>query len=206
MKISYAIPVCNEHEEIRRLLNLLIKNKRRQDQIVVQFDLGNTTREVYKILHEDFKNQIVCLGYPLKGNFAEFKNNLKSACTGDWIVQLDADELLDESFIQHMHHVLELNSNVDVFSIARINTVDGLTNEHIKKWGWNVDSKGWVNFPDYQMRILRNSTSIKWINKVHEKIIGHTSHACLPIDQEYCILHNKTIDRQEAQNKLYEKL
>lgn len=201
--ISYAIPVCNEHEELKRLLKLLTENKRKQDQIVVQSDLGNTTPEVLEVVEKEYKNQIIHLKYPLKGNFSEFKNNLKSACTGDWIVQIDADEMLDEALVQNMHDVLGMNSNVEVFSLARINTVDGLTEEHVRKWGWNVNEMGWVNFPDYQMRIMRNSVRIKWINKVHEKIVGHTSHAFLPTDQEYCILHHKNIARQEAQNSLY---
>ena len=52
--ISYAIPVCNEHEELDRLLSLLSKFKRQQDEIVIQCDLGNTTKEVYEII-EKFK-------------------------------------------------------------------------------------------------------------------------------------------------------
>ncbi len=57
MRISYAIPVCNEHEELDRLLSLLIKNKRQEDEIVVQADLGNTTREVYQVV-DKHKDQI----------------------------------------------------------------------------------------------------------------------------------------------------
>jgi glycosyltransferase involved in cell wall biosynthesis len=205
MKISYAIPVCNEHRELKDLLNLLIDNKRQEDEIVVQADKGNTTPEVYEVI-DAFKDKIKFIEFPLENNFAQFKNHLKSYCSGNWIVQLDADELLDESFVKHMHHVLEMNSGVEVFSIARINTVDGLTNDHIRKWGWNVDTKGWVNFPDYQMRILKNLHYIQWVNKVHEKIVGHTSHAFLPTDEEYCILHNKNIARQEAQNSLYSSI
>lgn len=204
--ISYAIPVCNEHEELKRLLKLLTENKRHQDQIVVQSDLGNTTPEVLEVLEKEYNNKLVHLRYPLKGNFAEFKNNLKSACTGHWIVQIDADELLEPLFVQNIHTVLDMNPNVEVFSLARINTVSGLTKEHVTKWGWNVNERGWVNFPDYQMRIVRNSVRIKWINKVHEKIVGHSSHAFLPTDEEYCILHHKDIVRQEAQNKLYDSI
>lgn len=205
MKISYAIPVCNEHRELNNLLGLLVDNKRQDDEIVVQADKGNTTPDVYKVL-DAFKDKIKFIEFSLDKNFAQFKNNLKSNCTGDWIVQIDADELLDDSFVQYMHSVLELNSNVEVFSIARVNTVDGLTSDHVKKWGWNVDSKGRVNFPDYQMRILKNIDRIQWVNKVHEKIVGHTLHAFLPIDEEYCILHHKSIARQEAQNNLYNQI
>lgn len=202
MKISYAIPVCNEYRELNNLLALLVDNRRGDDEIVVQADKGNTTADVYKVI-DAFKDKIKFVEFPLEKNFARFKNHLKANCSGDWIVQIDADELLDESFVQYMHSVIALNSSVEVFSIARINTVDGLTSEHIKRWGWNLDSNGWVNFPDYQMRILKNIDRIQWVNKVHEKIVGHTSHAFLPTDEEYCILHHKSITRQEAQNNLY---
>ena len=56
MKISYAIPVCNEYKEIEYLLEYLTKHKRDQDEIVVQCDQGNTTPEVYRVLQELTEN------------------------------------------------------------------------------------------------------------------------------------------------------
>ena len=41
MKISYAIPVCNELVELQRLLEFLIKNKREEDEIVILYDSEN---------------------------------------------------------------------------------------------------------------------------------------------------------------------
>ena len=46
MKISYAITVCNEVKEIRKLVDMLGKLKREQDEIVILFDKGNGTPEV----------------------------------------------------------------------------------------------------------------------------------------------------------------
>ena len=205
MRISYAIPVCNEHDELRRLLTLLVENKREEDEIVVQADQGNTTNLVYGVLH-DFITKIKLLEFPLKGNFGAFKNNLKSHCTGEWIFQIDADETLHPEFIQNLHLFLQENPYTEVFLLARINTVEGLTDEHIKVWRWNVNEKGWVNFPDWQPRILQNSPKIQWVNKVHEVLTGHTKYGFFPIDGEYCILHHKTIQRQEKQNTLYSVL
>lgn len=200
--ISYAIPVCNEHKELDKLLSLLIEYKRPQDEIVVQCDLGNTTREVYETI-EKHKSNIKVLEFALKGNFAQFKNNLKSNCVGSWIFQIDADELLHKEFLQYLPQILRDNPEVQLFCLPRINTVEGLTQDHILKWGWNVNDKGWVNFPDIQTRIIQNSSKIQWVGKVHEVITGHTSHAILPIQQEYCLLHHKHIKRQEIQNTLY---
>jgi len=90
MKISYAIPVCNEYKEIEYLLEYLTKHKREQDEIVVQCDQGNTTPEVYNVLkqHPDIK----VVEFTLNKDFASFKNNLKDNCSGDYIFQIDADE------------------------------------------------------------------------------------------------------------------
>ena len=202
MRISYAIPVCNEHLELNRLISLLLQNKRNEDEIVIQCDQGNTTSEVYEVLSK-YNNLVNVIQYPLRGNFASFKNNLKDNCVGDWIFQIDADEMLHEVFIQNLPQILADNPTVQLFCLPRINTVEGLTQEHIQKWGWNVNEKGWINFPDVQTRIIQNSQKIKWIGKVHEVIYGHTTHAILPIEDEYCILHHKNIKRQEIQNTLY---
>lgn len=202
MKISYAIPVCNEHVELRRLLTLLLEAKREQDEIVVQFDEGNTTHEVMHVLH-DYNSHIKVVGFPLKGNFAAFKNNLKSNCFGDWIFQIDADELLHKEFINALPEILQENPAVELFCLPRINTVEGLTEEHVRKWGWKVNERGWVNFPDIQTRIIQNSPRIQWAGKVHEVITGQRNHAVLPLDEIYCILHNKDIARQEIQNNYY---
>ena len=206
MRISYAIPVCYEHEEIRRLLTLLAENKRQEDEIVVQSDMGNTTADVYKVLYDEFPDKIKHVQFPLNGNFGAFKNNLKSHCTGEWIFQIDADEYFNPWLIRSLHIILEQNPETQVFLLPRINIVEGITQEHIQKWRWQVNEKGWINFPDYQTRILQNSPKIQWINKVHEVLYGHTSYGLFPAEEEYCILHNKSIGRQEAQNTLYSAL
>jgi glycosyltransferase involved in cell wall biosynthesis len=188
-----------------RLLSILITNKRDEDEIVVQCDQGNTTPEVYKVL-DQFYGRISVIEFPLKGNFSAFKNNLKKHCTGEWIFQIDADEYVTIEFLQNLHIILQDNPTIDVFLLPRINTVEGLTQEHINKWRWNVNEKGWVNFPDLQPRILQNSPKINWGNKVHEVLMGHSTWATLPLEDDYCLYHPKHIERQERQNNLYDLL
>jgi glycosyltransferase involved in cell wall biosynthesis len=202
MKISYAIPVHNEYEEIDRLLEHLLKHKKEVDEIVVQCDEGNTTGNVYKVL-DKYKDKVHIIEFPLNRDFASFKNNLKNHCTGDWIFQIDADELPDEYLIDTLPSILKNNPNTEVFWVPRINTVQGITREHIKKWGWNIDNNGRINFPDYQCRILQNTPSIQWVSKVHEVLYGHKSQTQLPSNDEFCLIHPKSIERQEHQNKLY---
>ena len=202
MKISYAIPVHNEHEELDRLLGHLLKHKKENDEILVQCDEGNTTGNVYKVL-DKYKGQIHVIEFPLNRDFASFKNNLKNHCTGDWIFQIDADEVPDEYLIDTLPSILKNNPNTEVFWVPRINTVQGITREHIRKWGWNMDNNDRINFPDYQCRILQNTPTIQWVSKVHEVLYGHKSQTQLPSNDEFCLIHPKSIERQESQNKLY---
>lgn len=204
-KISFAICVHNEHEEIDRLLEQLTKYKKAEDEIIVQCDEGNTTGNVYKVL-DKYKKQIRVIEYPLNRDFASFKNNLKNNCSGDWMFQIDADEIPDEYLISTIHYFLKENPEVEVFWVPRINTVDGITQEHMNRWGWVKDSNGRINFPDYQCRILQNSPKIQWESKVHEVLYGHSSQAQLPANDEFCLIHPKTISRQEIQNKFYSTL
>lgn len=215
MKISYAITVCNEFIEIQRLLTFLLKNKRSQDEIVIQMDLSlddlNTQPEekkqvfAYIMKHQEQGHCRVVL-YPLNNDFASFKNHLTQQCTGDYIFQLDADEYPDELLVSHLPAILEGNPEVDVYLVPRVNTVDGLTDAHVQKWGWNVNSEGWVNWPDYQWRIYRNIDTIKWKNKVHEVLEGFKQFAHLPMEEDYSLYHPKTIARQEKQNAYYDTL
>ena len=206
MKISYAIPVCNEHIELEKLLNFLHKHIDEKDEIVVQCDQGNTTPEVYKVLGTWQGDPLKVIEFPLKGHFSNFKNNLKEHCTGDWIFQIDADELPHESLITNLKELLLLNPTTEMFLVPRVNTVEGLTQEHINKWRWNVNEKGWVNWPDYQTRIIQNSPKIKWQNKVHEQIIGFSTRGVLPTEEEWCLYHPKNIKKQEIQNNFYNTL
>ena len=208
MRISYAIPVCNEHVELENLLDFLENHIQVEDEVVVQCDKGNTTPEVLKVLDSErysdgFRRQLKVIEFPLNGHFSNFKNNLKEHCTGDWIFQIDADELPHESLITNLKALLEVNPTTEMFLVPRVNTVEGLTQTHIYQWRWNVNEKGWVNWPDYQTRIIQNSSKIKWQNKVHEQIVGISTKGALPMEEEWCLYHPKDIRKQEAQNNFY---
>jgi len=206
MQISYAIPVCNEHVELEKLLEFLTSHIDGDDEIIVQCDQGNTTPEVYEVLGTWQGGPLKVIEFPLNGHFSNFKNNLKEHCIGDWIFQIDADELPHESLITNLKELLLLNPTTEMFLVPRVNTVEGLTQEHINQWRWNINEKGWVNWPDYQTRIIQNSPKIKWQNKVHEQIIGFSTQGALPMEEEWCLYHPKTIGRQETQNNFYNTL
>jgi hypothetical protein len=195
--ISYAITACNEHIELDRLLNQLSSSIRDEDEIVVQMDI-TATDEVKAVV---IKYKLMSYFHPLNKDFATFKNNLKGLCTKDYIFQIDADEFLSEELMESMPGILEANPDVEMFSVPRVNTVEGLTEAHIKQWGWYVNQDGWVNYPDYQNRILKNKPEIYWVNKVHEKIIGAMITTEIPPGLD--LIHPKTIEKQEKQNNYY---
>ena len=207
MKISYAITVCNEYEEIQRLLSFLLLNIREEDEIVVLFDKKGGTAEVWEYLIELKKHEYIKLTpKTFKNHFADWKNYLTSLCVGDYIFQIDADEMITEVLIGNLPTILEGNPDNEVFLVPRVNTVTGLTQEHITKWRWNVDDKERVNWPDYQWRIWKNKSEIKWVNKVHEKLEGFKTYAPIPAHPELALQHPKAIERQEKQNAFYDTL
>jgi hypothetical protein len=214
MKISYAITVYNEEQEIQKLISLLNRNRIIDDQIIVMVDEKNATQKILDLVRMYYENAGNSYGdwidsttsHIFNNDYSEHKNRLNEFCSGEYIFQIDADELVSEYLLKNIHNIIDINPNIDLFFIPRINTVDGLTQEYITKWGWNVNEKGWINWPDFQGRLYKNKSEIKWQGKVHERIIGAEKHTYLPQREEYCLIHKKTIERQIKQNKFYEEL
>lgn len=207
MKLSYAITACNEVEETFRLVNQLLNYKEENSEIVVLLDIPKAPVELAEFLEmQAVADHINLIESEFNNDFAQWKNLLNSQCKGEWIFQLDADEYLDPNLIVNLEALLDANTDKDLILVPRINTVEGLTDTHIQKWRWNVNDKGWVNFPDVQTRIYKNSDKIGWSGKVHERIVGFESYTNFPMEEIYCIKHPKTIERQEKQNNYYDTL
>jgi hypothetical protein len=209
INITYAITVCNELEEITKLVDFLKDRIKKDDEILIQYDETSVTdaiKSYLTILSQLHTDTIKVIGYPLNNDFASFKNNIKNNAKGIFIFQIDADEIPSEYLVENLSEFIEFNKDVDLFFVPRINTVEGLTKAHIKKWKWNVNDNGWVNFPDYQTRIYRRTSEIEWVGKVHERIIGYNTLSILPSEEQYCLYHPKQIERQEKQNAYYDTI
>lgn len=208
MKISYAVTVADELVEIQTLLPILIENKNDIDEIVVQYDNQKVSVEVLDYLNDLIYNKKInkLIGYPLNNDFGTFKQHLTQNCEGEWIFQFDADETIDAQLLKSLNAILSANETVDIFFIPRINIVNGITDEHIQKWGWKINDKGWINYPDVQGRLYRNKQSIFWAGKVHEQLQGFESYSIFPQEEVYSLKHIKDIKRQEKQNSLYENI
>jgi GT2 family glycosyltransferase len=207
MKISYAITVCNELEEIKHLIPFLLEHKRPEDEIIVLLDKPKSSQELLDWLYRySSADRITLKESKFSGHFADWKNELTRICSGDYVFQIDADEIPHINLIENLPALLQDNQAVDMIRVSRVNTVEGLTQEHIQKWGWNVNEKGWVNWADWQMRIYKNNGNVKWKNKVHEVLEGFNTHGMLPMEEEWALYHPKTIERQEKQNNYYNTL
>ena len=172
MKISYAISVCTEHVELEKLLLFLTSHIDTEDEIVVQCDQGNTTPDVYKVIDSfkfapvGFKDPLKVIEFPLNGHFASFKNNLKEHCTGDWIFQIDADEVPHFNLINNLKEILKSNPLTDLFLVSRVNTVKGITQEHINKWKWNVSKlEGQINEKELDLDNPRDRDEYELLKK-----------------------------------------
>ena len=218
MKISYGITVYNEHKELDNLLYHLSKHIRDEDEVVVTQDVSKVgDRSIVqddfyaleKILEKYeygsyFKNLKVNT-FEFRKDFSALKNYTKEHCSGDYIFHIDADEIPNEVLLKQLPEILEIN-DTDLVWVPRINLVEGITDFHLNLWKWRVTEEGWINFPDYQARIFRNTDNIKWVKPVHEHIDGAKTYSHLPPHEELTLKHEKDIVRQEVQNKLYEDI
>ncbi len=57
-------------------------------------------------------------------------NDLKSAL----YEELETALISLTALVENIHNFLDYNKDVDLFFVPRINTVNGLTSDHIKKW------------------------------------------------------------------------
>ena len=208
MNISYGITVYNEADELNRLLEILIHKTDEEDEIVICVDGDDDgVRFVLDSWTQQYAHAKMIKVYQraLNKDFAAQKNSVIENCKGDYIFHLDADEYPHEILLSQIKLILEMNES-DLIWIPRVNTVEGITDEHCAKWGWRINDKGWVNYPDYQARIFRRDDKIRWRKPVHEHIWGCKTYAHLPPQEELSLYHHKTIEKQEQQNELYSKI
>ena len=206
MRICYKILTHNETDSLEKLLDFLFENIKETDHIIVVDDFSDTpTRKILSKYVDS--NQYDYFQNKLEDDFSKQHNYADSLVRNefDYIFSIDADELPNKWLIDNIHEILESN-DIDLIWVPRINTVEGITEEYIQQWGWRVNEKGWVNFPDYQGRIYKNDKSIHWVNPVHEIVTGAKKVSHFPTEEEFCLYHPKDIQRQVKQNELYSKI
>ena len=81
-----ALHIGNEVDEQDVLLNDLSENTENAN-----IRVNNSNKKIDKLV-----------GYPLNKDFGTFKQHLTENCSGEWIYQLDADEIINEQILQNL--------------------------------------------------------------------------------------------------------
>lgn len=215
MKISYLVTCSSETTTLQTLLKKLFDYKN-DDQIVIVRDSDCSNKETINIIENiaSDKPNVGVLQHPLNADYGTHKNWGTQQCSGDYIFQIDGDELPPDTILgDNLKLIIEANSGTELIFVPRINDYKGVTEIHARQWGWRLspspsyENRPIVNWPDYQGRIFKNVPDrIKWDRKLHEKIEGHNQYSFLPAEEEYALYHDKTIEKQLETNLRYNKV
>ena len=200
MKISYAICVCNEHNELNSLLSFLSRVADSEDEINILVDSGKVTEEVRAVLKK-FEKRIVVNERKFCGNFSKHRNYHITKCKGEYIFVLDADEIPQEALVKNIR-----NFDSDILYVPRMNIIPGHTEEWCKRMKFSVNEVGWINWPDYQGRYFKNNGKILWSLGLHERLIGSDKVAQLQANPQLALWHVKSVEKQDKQDAFYSNL
>ena len=209
--ISYLITTKNEGNQIKELYNLLSDYITGNEIVFIDdYSTDSHTLTFYSDLKwAEIPGKLVQFHqHHLDGDYGGHKNFGIEQCRGEWIFQIDADELPVDNLLAELPGILKTNFTTELFWISRINKFVGVTEENAKQWGWNIDNPGkWINWNtgDYQTRIFKNLPYIRWNGRLHERIMGNKTYAFLPKDEDYALIHTKTIAKQIQTNLRYNK-
>jgi glycosyltransferase involved in cell wall biosynthesis len=138
VKISIALITLNEEVNLPRTLESVKPLVRDGQGEIIIVDSGSTDRTLdiarsfgAKIFSESWKG------------FAAQKNSAMEKASGDWVLQLDADEMLEAELTLELDHALEQSGNLVGYWIPRKNYFLG---RWIKHGGF---------YPDPKLRLIR---------------------------------------------------
>jgi glycosyltransferase involved in cell wall biosynthesis len=205
MKITYTIGTHNEGEIIASLLNLLIPiayNENDEVLIIDDYSTDEKTREIINGYAQSNKT-VSLMHHELNKDFATHKNFMTNKSSGDFIFNIDADEFPSDYLLNNIKIIISENPWIDMYWLPRVNIVEEITDEDIKRYGWQINNKGYINWPDYQGRIYRKNDNIFWNGNVHEKLTGYKQFSFFPEEEQFALYHLKTIEKQRLQNEFY---
>lgn len=195
MKITYSIQVCNESRELYSLINFLLKVIDEEDNVQVIVDSLHKTDKVDKVI-DHFKEKISVFERP----FDTFYKNAcyhKEVSTGEYIFQIDADEMPQEKLIRNLKNIIT-ETEAEIFFIPRINIHPGITQSFIDYYKFNINEAGWINWPDYQGRLYKNCEGITWTDELHSKLTGSNKVQGIVAKPELALWHIKSMEKQES--------
>ena len=208
VSISYLVTCKNTGFPLQFLLERLYKYSEGNECIIL--DDYSDESVTLQVLNNASDNSFFKVHkHKLDNSYSEHKNYGKNLCKNSYIFQIDDDELPSETLLESLKEIIELNPNVDLFWIPRINDFKGVNHQNSAQWGWRLtpyEDRFIVNFPDPQGRLFRNVDYMRWERRLHEKVEGAKTYVHLPHEYELSLHHNKTIEKQIETNIKYNKL
>ena len=166
--ISLCMITKNEENHIEQCLNSV---KEIADEIII-IDTGSTdkTQEVIKSFAEKFHVDVKFLSFTWSDDFSAARNESLKHASKDWVLVMDADEILDEEGRNAIKELVKDNSN-DAYLFLQKNytnesSMAGFNSEEHKKDG-KVYS-GW--YGSYIARLFRNNKGYLFDGTVHELV------------------------------------
>lgn len=223
MSICYYLPIKDELEYIQKSIPNILKHMGEGDELLISLDIIKTPQSVRDYLstykdeygegwfrEEEGYPHIKVVEFEWCDDFSELKNLPFTHSEKEWIFQLDADENLPPTLLKSLRGFLEdmREQGFDSVLVPRINTYTDL-DDHPNFLADNyllgvTNEKGWVHWPEHQLRIYRNLNYVRWMGDIHESIQGVRQTYMIHPDESFAIIHEKTIVKQEESDKYYQ--
>lgn len=202
--ISLCMIVKDEQDFLEKALNSV---KDIVDEIII-VDTGSKDRTVdiakkftNKIFFKDFNN-----------DFSSLRNYSISKATKDWVLVLDADEIISKKDLGKIKNLIKNNENLGYAFIQRTYLNKPLT----KQWNYSENDSyeesknylGWI----YRgiTRLFQNNKGIRFVYPIHETVVesikelnGKITSSKIPI-HHYGLLRDK--DSVIKKSQFYKKL
>ncbi len=167
MKISAVINTYNEESNLPRCLNAVLGVV---SEIVI-VDMGSTDQTLK--IAKQFGARIY--KHPYVGYVEPARNLGLEKAKGDWILLLDADELISDFLLQKLIGLAQ-NGAYQFVRIPRKNII-------FDKW---IGHTGW--WPDYQIRFFKKN-AVSWGEEIHSIPLTQGSGFDLSIEEKNALTH-----------------
>ncbi|MBE6051349.1 MAG: glycosyltransferase [Clostridium sp.] len=183
MELSIAMIAKNEEKNLDRTLQALQCLNNKIDYEIIIVDTGSTDKT--KDIAKNYTDKVY--DHPWNGNFADMRNISLKYCTGDWILVIDADEVLEnpEVLIEFM------NSDKAILFKSAIVNFKNIMSENGNKFVYGS-----------LVRMFKNTPDLKYVGRVHEQAVAKEPRATTNIT----FLHyGYSRDDYEVMNYKYER-
>lgn len=167
-KISVLINTLNEEKNLKRAMTSV--SSIAYDVIVVDMMSDDETAKLAKKLGAKVYE------YRRMGYVEPARNFAISKATGDWILILDADEVVPPTLADKLKEI-SVKSTASYYRVPRKNINFGKWMKHSRWW------------PDYNIRFFKKG-SVVWNDEIHSIPLTYGKGADIPAEEQYAILHN----------------